>query len=303
MRKAVFVLLLLSALAPAALTQKKSDRKAALRSLVEAERAFASLSEAKGIKESFVANLAEDGVLFRPGPVAGKKWMEEHPAPPGVLSWRPDFADVASSGELGYTAGPWEFREKSLADKPVAHGQFVTIWKRQPDGVWKVAVDLGISHPPPEKVSTKVASPAGVDGDKKPWPKTDAEAERAALIKLENDFSQDVAAKQTIDALLSRAAPNVRVYRANAYPAVGREAARALLLEKQTGAMTWRPVDGGVSRSAELGYTYGAYELKAGGKAAESGNYLRVWKRRPGGEWKVVLDISYPVPASAAGQE
>jgi len=299
MRKAVFVLLLLSALAPAALTQKEVDRDAALRSLVEAERAFASLSEARGIKESFVANLADDGILFRPGPVAGKKWMEEHPAPSGVLSWRPDFSDVASSGELGYTAGPWEFREKSLADKPVAHGQFVTIWKRQPGGAWKVAVDLGISHPPPAKPTTKVAHPAGVRGDKKLPLTTDVEAARSALIRMENDFSRDVAAKQTVDSFLARAAADVRLYRADAFPAVGREAARALMAKKP-GGVTWQPADGGVSRSGELGYTYGGYEFKAGdGSAAESGNYLRVWKRRPGGEWKVVLDISYPIPPPA----
>ena len=303
MRKAVLALLCLSLLSQAASTQKNADREAVLRSLVEAERAFASLSEARGIKESFVANLADDGILFRPGPVAGKKWMEEHPAPAGVLSWRPDFADVARSGELGYTAGPWEFREKSLEDKPVAHGQFVTIWKKQPDGAWKVAVDLGISHPPPRTAATEVAHPADGGGGGKPDAKTDAAAERSALIRMENEFSKQVAAGQTADALLSRAAADVRVYRADAFPAVGREAARALLAKKP-GVLTWRPADGGVSRSGELGYTYGAYEFRAGGgQAAESGNYLRVWKRRAGGRWEIVLDISYPVaPPAPASQ-
>ena len=300
MRKALFVLLLLSLLAPAALTQKKTpDRDASLRSLVEAERAFASLSEAKGIKESFVANMADDGILFRPGPVPGKKWMEEHPAPKGVLTWRPDFADIAGSGEMGYTAGPWEFREKSLADKPVAYGQFVTIWKRQPDGVWKVAVDLGVGHPQPETAAAEVAHPADDRGGGNPKSKTDSAAERSALIGMEGELSKDVSAKQTAEAFLSRAADDVRVYRENAFPAVGREAARALLAA-QRGAWTWLPADGGVSHSGELGYTYGAYEFKAAdGKTAESGNYLRVWKKRAGGGWKIVLDISYPAPPPA----
>jgi ketosteroid isomerase-like protein len=116
---------------------------------------------------------------------------------------------------------------------------------------------------------------------------------------MEGELSKDVSAKQTADAFLSRAADDVRVYRENAFPAVGREAARALLAAKR-GAWTWLPADGGVSRSGELGYTYGAYEFKAAdGKTAESGNYLRVWKRRAGGGWKVVLDISYPVPPPA----
>jgi ketosteroid isomerase-like protein len=298
MRKAVLVLLFLSALAPAALTQKKTpDREASLRSLVEAERAFASLSEAKGIKESFVANLADDGILFRPRPVAGKKWMEERPARPGVLTWRPAFADVAQADDMGYTTGPWEFRPKTLSDKPVAYGHFVTVWKRQTDGHWKVAVDLGIGHPepPPEMASPEVSFPAGGRANKK----ADAGAEGAALLKAESEFSKSVGAKKTADAFLSYLAADARVYREDDFPAVGREAARTLLAQKP-GRLTWQPAKAEVSRSGDLGYTYGAYELKAAdGKSSEEGNYLRIWKRQSDGKWKVVLDLLNPIPPPA----
>ena len=300
MKKVVSVLLLLSALAPAALTQKKgkADREASLRSLVEAERAFASLSEAKGVKESFVANLADDGILFRPRPVAGKKWMEERPARPGVLTWRPSFADVARADDMGYTAGPWEFRPKALTDKPVAFGHFVTVWKRQADGKWKVAVDLGIGHPepPPEIASPKVISPTGGRAEKK----TDVEAESAALLKAESEFSKSVEAKKSADAFLSHLAADARVYREDALPAVGREAARALLA-KRPGGLTWQPAKAEVSRSGDLGYTYGAYEFKAAdGKSSEEGNYLRIWKRQGGGgKWEVLLDLLNPIPPPA----
>ncbi len=297
MKKVVLVLLLLSALAPTALTQKKNDREASLRSLVEAERAFASLSEAKGIKESFVANLADDGILFRPRPVAGKKWMEERPARPGMLTWRPAFADVARADDMGYTTGPWEFRPKTLSDKPVAFGHFVTVWKRQADGLWKVAVDLGIGHPeqPTGRAALKVISPAAGRAEEK----TDSEAERAALLKMESESSKLVAEKKTVDAFLQYFAADARVYREDTFPAVGMEAARALLAKKP-GSLTWRPEKAEVSRSGDLGYSYGAYEFKAAdGKGSEEGNYLRIWKRQGDGKWKVVLDLLNPIPPPA----
>ncbi|HEY0377497.1 MAG TPA: nuclear transport factor 2 family protein [Pyrinomonadaceae bacterium] len=303
MRKAVFSLLLLSVLAPAALTQKKTiDRDASLRSLVEAERAFASLSVAQGIKASFVANLADDGILFRPGPVAGKKWMEERPARDGLLTWRPAFADVALADDMGYTTGPWEFRPKSMKDKPVAYGHFVTVWKRQADGTWKVALDLGISHPelPPSMSNPKVGFAAGARSNKSFTPATDAEAERAALLQTESDFGQAVAAKKTVDAFLAYFDGRGRVYRPDAFPAVGRKAARALLAKKP-GTLTWQPAKADVSRSGDLGYAYGTYAFKAAdGKSSEAGNYLRIWKRQADGQWKVVLDLLDPLPPPAS---
>jgi hypothetical protein len=69
-------------------------------SMVEAERAFARAAVAKGIRDSFLENMTDESILFRPGPVPGKKWMMEHPAPPGLLTWRPIFADVARADGL-----------------------------------------------------------------------------------------------------------------------------------------------------------------------------------------------------------
>jgi ketosteroid isomerase-like protein len=303
----MLVLCALAAVSPARSNSSSGDdhHEADLRSIVEAERGFARMSVEQGMRAAFIENLSDDGVLFRPGPVNGKKWWSERAVRPGVLSWRPVFADVARSGEMGYTTGPWEFREKSLEDKPVAFGQFVTVWKRQADGVWKVAIDLGTSNPAPpaaETAATEVKFPASSKVDKKLKLKTDGEAERAALVKVEDDFAKRVAAKKTVDAFLSFLAGDVRLFRTDAFPATGRETARALLLQKP-GVLSWHPTKADVSRSGDLGYTYGAYEFHADDVKAsvESGNYLRIWKRQANGKWMVVLDILNPIPTKAAG--
>jgi hypothetical protein len=51
-----------------------------------------------------------------------------------------------------------------------------------------------------------------------------------------------------------------------------------------------------VSAAGDLGYTYGRYELTFK-DATEKGYYARLWARDRGGPWKVVLEVTSPVPA------
>jgi len=87
-----------------------ADLKDALDSLVQAERGFARLSVEKGMRDAFLANLNDQSILFRPQAVPGKAWMEKSPPIAAQLSWEPAFADIAKSGDLGYTTGPWQVR-------------------------------------------------------------------------------------------------------------------------------------------------------------------------------------------------
>lgn len=113
---------------------QQAKQNSALQSMVETERAFARMSEEQGIRPSFMAFIADDGVLFRPTAVKGKKWMTENPLSPSekrpLLSWQPTFADIALMGDMGYTTGPWEYKADIHDAKPVAFWQL-------PDGVEK----------------------------------------------------------------------------------------------------------------------------------------------------------------------
>ena len=64
---------------------------------------------------------------------------------PGVsLRWSPLRADIAASGDLGWTTGSWVFRATDPEGEPVeTRGRYVSIWRRQQDGSWKVVMDLG----------------------------------------------------------------------------------------------------------------------------------------------------------------
>jgi ketosteroid isomerase-like protein len=64
------------------------------------------------------------------------------------LTWTPLFADMAASGDMGYTYGNYEFRAAGKDGKPVVeHGKYTSIWKKQKDGSWKVVLDMGNSTP------------------------------------------------------------------------------------------------------------------------------------------------------------
>jgi hypothetical protein len=67
---------------------------------------------------------------------------------PGTLIWQPIFAFAAAAGDLGYTTGLWELKKGN--DQPsLGYGHYVTIWSKQRDGKWKIALDVGIENPEP----------------------------------------------------------------------------------------------------------------------------------------------------------
>ncbi len=67
------------------------------------------------------------------------------------LTWTPVYADMAASGDLGYTFGTYEFRSKDKDGKPtVEHGKYASVWKKQKDGTWKVVMDMGNASPNPK---------------------------------------------------------------------------------------------------------------------------------------------------------
>jgi len=301
MKRSLPLLLAVFVLITPGFTQTK-DPGPDLNSLVEAERAFSRTSETNGMREAFLAYLADDAIVFRPRPVEGKKWYLDRPAAPGVLTWEPVFAEVSQAADLGYTTGPWEFR-KDANDQPVAYGHYVSVWRKQPDGSWRVAIDLGIEHPRPETKPTGWTSPAndGATGDKV-VPKVNIKTDRAALLDVDRKFSKASASKGTVAAFLSYAADDIRFYRMDAFPMTGKEAMQAVL-SKMSGQLTWQPTAAEVSRSGDLGYTYGTFEFRkgsGGGEPVESGSYVRIWRKQSNGKWKVVLDITNPIPPPAA---
>ncbi len=271
----------------------QGSRSSSLASLVETEKAFAAMSPAKGMKAAFLAYLADDGLLFRPGPVNGKQVWRKRPDSSSVtLEWEPIFADVSASGDFGYTTGPWVLTPGPNLDQPPAYGFFVSVWKKQKNGQWKLAVDLGIGNEHPEKVDRTFSTPpSGASTGKR----GNMKADLLRLLKLEQRFAR-LAKSGSSSAFKELAAENLRLYRDGDVPVVGLEQSLTKLAAASE-ELILRVEKRVVASSCDLAYTYGKYDdVSKLATEAFSGYFVHIWKKDSAGNWKLVLDILNPPP-------
>jgi ketosteroid isomerase-like protein len=291
MRSTLPLLLALSLpLAAAAAPPLRVDLQAALDAMVAAENAFSSTSVEKGVTPAFLAFLADDAVLMRPLPVNGKKFLEGQPSPPVTLIWRPVHAEIAASGDMGYSTGPYEVRPRDPR-QPTGHGHFVSVWKKQADGAWKVVFDMGNAYPRPEAGTAKLSDPAVPirAGNLKPSPpKVDVTFDRTRLLEQDRAFSKEAAARGLVPACQLRLTEGVRLYRDGEVPVVGATAVRAAL--STSPALSWEPLGGDVSGAGDFGYTYG--KIQYGDKPA---TYFHIW-RKQGNAWRLLADVINLLP-------
>jgi ketosteroid isomerase-like protein len=117
--------------------------------ILDTEREFAEMAQKEGIPEAFLKYAAEDAVLLRNNKlIIGRKALREsyETQKPGAttisLNWKPDYVDVAASGDLGYTYGKYTYTSTdSTGTANVMEGIFHTVWKRQSDGRWQFVWD------------------------------------------------------------------------------------------------------------------------------------------------------------------
>lgn len=280
-----------------------------LRSLVEAERAFARTSVEKGVRDSFFEFFAEDGVNFTPHPTntreAIRKSQPPATRPTSTLNWEPAFADISQAGDLGYTTGPFWVTDQSPEKRPTRHGFYFSIWKKQSDGQWKVVIDAGVPTPAPASTQPPGFQGASPSQFKQKTAKVNLEAERTALVAVEREFLKTAKSDSVVKAFENFMADDARLHRTGIFPLTAKDAIRAFFAAKPL-TMTWETIKADVSQSNDLGYTYGSYELRetsaaaattgAAAAAAEKGYFVRVWKRNKDGKWKVVLDTTNPLP-------
>src|SRR5215211_864139 len=200
-----------------------AQAQSSLHDMVKTEQAFSKMAEEQNARDAFVAFIADDGLLFRPGAVNGKQWMQEHPVPPSdknpLLAWQPAFAGMSVSGDLGFTTGPWELKADRSDQTPSGYGHFVTVWKKQADGSWKFVVDLGIDHPQSGGPQTLWQPP---DTNKNPsFKPVDAATATEGLLTRDRKYTEE-SKRDLAKAFTGYASTDVRLYRAGNLPYIGR---------------------------------------------------------------------------------
>jgi ketosteroid isomerase-like protein len=258
-----------------------------LATLVEAEKAFAGMSVRDGMKKAFLEFLAEDAVLFRPGPVNGKEVWKKAKETTASLEWWPTLAFAAASGELGYTSGPWIFTPEAHLDQPPRHGHFVTVWKKQKNGEWKVTVDLGTSGGVPDTDTALVVPPA-IETKRS----LNVKKEKALLLSLEKKFSAAAGSEGIQSAFKEYLSDDARVFREGDIPVLGCDAVLKKFGDSRTNVRS-TVLSCVVSRSCDLAYAYGRYSSGTN-SSTESGYFLRIWRKQAANVWRIALDVASP---------
>ena len=132
--------------------------------LFDLDTRFAKDVAVRGVA-AFADWFAEDGVELSNGaaPKVGRvaiaksaNWSPKE----YQLTWTPTDAQMGPSGDMGYTWGHFEGQSKDANGNPVkTSGRYITVWRRQADGSWKVVLDAGANEPADAGACCKVPGP------------------------------------------------------------------------------------------------------------------------------------------------
>jgi len=105
--------------------------------------------------EAFAAMLDDDAVFagaegaLRGRDVIAEAWAGFFAEGRPEFEWHPEVVELSGDGELGFTRGPWTLRatgdDGTTAERS---GLFNSVWRRQPDGSWRIVFDAGCSPCP-----------------------------------------------------------------------------------------------------------------------------------------------------------
>ncbi len=105
--------------------------------------------------DEFVTFWADDAIFMPDDAPAARgdtirtTWEHLISMPGFHLEWRATSAQVAEAGDMGYTIGTYELTVEQDGAPMVTVGKYVTLWKKQADGSWKVVVDCFNADGPP----------------------------------------------------------------------------------------------------------------------------------------------------------
>lgn len=241
--------------------------------LVAAEQRFAADAAARGTRAAFLEALADDGLVYAPGPTSGKRNWEAREDDGSRLEWAPEMAEIAASGDLGYTSGPFRFVPPG-AEAAAAFGHYLSVWRKGADGKWALLIDHGVGHAEAAFPETVVRRGGVGLGAPPTWPVGRAELRNADLLPAGELTPRLVAADFL--RLRNGALPDSKA-------------------EGQAMPSTAARLDTGqvLSAAGDLAVTWG------GGEGSPS--WLRIWRRpsasdAPGKGWVLAVDLARPAP-------
>jgi ketosteroid isomerase-like protein len=273
----------------AAVIPIQSDIPIPLAAMAQTEREFAKAATVVGWRDAFLEYFADDAIAFSPGVVPAKDGLRKQPSTPSSIAelvWEPRTGDVAASGDIGWLTGPSTSINRKGAEPVTRHGCYLSVWRKQPGGQWRVFIDVGANSPEPVPFApgfTRTTIP-------KPYRGSDGQAAAtASLVEADRTLNTDVGSWGFARAFETRLASGARLHRPGSIPQTGQEAiVRWLGLHATTG--TAKDVGVEAASSGDFGYTHGSFEVKE--PKPLTGVYIRLWNRDASGRWWLMVDVA-----------
>ncbi|MGH7742408.1 MAG: DUF4440 domain-containing protein, partial [Candidatus Eiseniibacteriota bacterium] len=243
-----------------------------------------------GVRNGFLMFFANDA-LSPPDSMPAR--MSARPAPVAppytTLVWEPLAGEVSRSLDLGWLTGPFSYLDGKGQRH---HGVYFSIWRRDADGLWRVALDAGIGTPGPvPEFSDSLFRAAGGSRSADSLTAEQAERSEAQLRGAEAEFL----AAQTRDARAAYAASLAdfaRLHRYGRVPLTARDSILAAVA-REGGWTSAHVIRAEVSAAGDLGWTFGALKRRDGA-AVRDAAFTRVWRRDAQGRWRIVVDVLSP---------
>jgi ketosteroid isomerase-like protein len=259
--------------------------------MADTEREFARTAQVKGVRDSFLDFFADDSIAFAPSPTSARARLLQQPSRPfseAELRWEPRIGDVAASGEIGWLTGPSTFIDQTTKEKTPRYGNYLSIWRKQPDGRWRVFIDVGTSVPSEAPFApgfTRMPFEARYQGN------DGKDASTRSLTEADRRLNERIGAVGASRAYAEVVTNAARLHRPQTLAATTPHAIAAWL-EEHAGSMSGSTGAAEASAAGDLGYSYGTYSV--GSPPTQSGAYVRIWTRHASGRWLLTADITQP---------
>jgi ketosteroid isomerase-like protein len=126
------------------------DTAAEAEQLLATDRAWVEVASAGSDVDSIVSFWAEDARVVTAdqptiqGTAALREMVQAFATIPGAgVTWTPEQAVVAASGDLGYTYGTNAITvPDSTGTATTTRGRYITVWRKDAGGRWRVVMDF-----------------------------------------------------------------------------------------------------------------------------------------------------------------
>ena len=247
----------------------KADEEPVAQVVAQTERAFSARCAEIGIRDSFLEYFGAGAIHFDPEPrLAGPDLERGQNSAKVRLTWEPKIVRVANTSQLAVSTGPYVLQTANNK----SYGYYLSIWKRQTDGGWKVAADIGVSAP----IAT------GLADDFQSYQDAPDQGGPPDLLSYEREQFNQVIDLDNV--YRSVASPETVFERDNQLPQTGRPEYEVFLYRQKTKRAKLSQTGGDLS--GNLGFTYGTQSDEK-----STVGYLRVWVLRDS-RWSLMFDVT-----------